>query len=114
MFRSEEEAWDFKYPVDPNFFWQTQEGDIVHPSEMTTWHLFNCLRMIWNHTVRLDYRIHPYRRYRNIDWPREQIYRAIQNLFNELMNRPDRAPRMEQEIAYMKQVVFTYGIKMLR
>lgn len=70
--------------------------------------------MIWNHTVRPEYRIHPFKPYKPIKWPREEIYAAIMNMFNELMNRPDRAPRMEQEIAYMKQVVSAIKIKMLK
>ena len=69
--------------------------------------------MIWNHTMKQEYRIYPHRRYKPIRWPREDVKAAIQNMFNELMNRPDRTGRMEEEIAYMKRVIMTHGMKML-
>lgn len=69
--------------------------------------------MIWNHTVQTEYRIYPHKRYKPIRWKREVTYRAIQNMYNELMNRCDRAPRMEEELNYMRSVVAEHGIKML-
>jgi len=102
------------YPVDPNFLWVTQEGEITYPKAMSTWHLFNSLRMIWNHTVAPQYRLIPYKPYKGIDrWPKGMRRRAIRNLFNELMNRPDVNSRMQKELATIEQHVRHYSRKLL-
>jgi hypothetical protein len=69
--------------------------------------------MIWNHTVKFEYRIHPYKKYRDIDWPKEQLRSSIQNLFNELMNRNDRAKRMEDELRRMAVILQAHGKNLL-
>jgi hypothetical protein len=85
----------------------------VRPESMSTWHLFNSFRMIWNHTVKREYRIYPYKRYKKIDWPREKIASAVINLFHELMNRNNRTKRMDDELQIMRETLQRHGKNLL-
>ena len=73
------------------FYWQDQVGQMWHPSEMDTPYLFNCVRMLWNHNVPSDMRLHPYKHYALDGRFRDQQYvnKAISALLKELVNRPD-------------------------
>src|SRR6266436_216625 len=93
-----------RYPVDPDFIWQTQEGELLHPTEMSVFHLYHSLRMIWNHTVPVEYRFLPYKPY-NYRAGRLQRKRAVANLFSELMNRPNRPKYMDDCLAVMAHYI---------
>lgn len=83
-----------RYPIDPRFRWITMENRVMKVQEMATPHLYNSLKMIWNHTVPIPFRLMPYKPYecKKASWYKcKKMGRwAISNLFNELMNRNDR------------------------
>lgn len=111
---AEAEAFDSiaikQYPVATNFFWITHTCDRLHPTEMATSHLFNALKMIWNNSVPERMKIPPVREWGGIP-KMDRAYRkaAVANLFNELMNRPDRTRGMEQALRTMAKHVAEKG-----
>lgn len=85
--QSEKELWEIaSFPVNPNFFWETSGGVLIHPTKMRTFHIFNALEILWNRKQFWSTHIKVTRS------------EAIANLFNELMNRPDRTEFMEQKL----------------
>jgi hypothetical protein len=86
--QSKEQLWDGigTFPVSPNFFWVTSEGRVLHPKDMRTFHLFAALQIVWRREKGWS---------NHIQYPRSKrmgrLYGvALANLFNELLNRPDR------------------------
>lgn len=91
-----------KYKIDPDFYWITQTGDVMRPADMSTPHLFNALKMIWNNTVPKEFILQPFRKWGGIpQWKKEHKRKAVANLFLELMNRPDRTKGMNDILAAM-------------
>lgn len=93
-----------RYPIDPNFIWQTQEGKLVRVQTMMTSHIWNSLKMIWNHRVPVQCRIIPFKHYGKIGpqhWKKKHARYAIKNLFNELMNRNDITPFVKESLKKM-------------
>jgi hypothetical protein len=103
--KSREEAFNTlrnnKYPIDPNFRWVCQDTRQMAVTEMSTFHLFNALKMIWNHTVPERYWILPRNPYNLRGMHRTYRQRAISNLFCELMNRADRTQGMDDALRQM-------------
>jgi hypothetical protein len=88
--------------LDPEFRWVTMELDIVTTRQMNTWHLFNCLKMIWNNTVPKHCHVLPYKAYSGIDkWPKESRQHAVTCLFHELCLRPDITENMKRVLREM-------------
>lgn len=88
--------------LDPDFRWQTMAGEIMTTREMSTWHLFNSLKMIWNHTVAPQFRFMPYKPYHGIDgWHGPTRRRAVHCLFHELSLRPDITQTMKDVLQKM-------------
>lgn len=99
-------AWDNwrnnTYPVDPNFRWVCMDTRVVRPVEMATSHLFNCVKMIWNHNVPVYWHIEPFTEYRGAyRWPAAKVRVAVYNLLGELLNRTDRTKAMDEAITKM-------------
>jgi len=102
--QSKEQAWDRTraYPVDPNFRWVCMDTRVMHPCEMQTSHLFNSIKMIWNHKTPAAWRIQPYTEYKGVrKWGNKETKYAIKNLMCELMNRSDLTPGMIDAIKKM-------------
>ena len=80
--------------VTKQFMWQDRDGDMHDPANMRTSHIFFCLRMIWNHTAPVEYRIEPYQRYalNPKRFTREYTAMAIRCLMTELSKRDDLTP----------------------
>lgn len=117
--QSKEQAWatlrNNKLPVNPNFYWIQHDCTPIHPTKMRTFHLFASLKMIWNNMVPEHMRIQPYRKWGGIpQMDRGYRRQAVANLFNELMNRPDRTPGMEEAMREMAKHVAKVGAKLLR
>lgn len=92
------------YPVDPAFRWVTTDRQILKPQEMNTLHLWNSLKIIWNHTIPVPFRLMPYKPYEGIEkWSRSSRKWAISNLFNELMNRTDRSKTIDAGLFQMAE-----------
>jgi len=103
-----------KYPVDPNFRWVCMDTRVLTAGEMKTSHLFNALKMIWNHNVPEECMIQPHTEYRGArNWPKGHRKFAITNLYNELMNRVDRTVGMNTALATMQEHLRKWGDKML-
>jgi hypothetical protein len=101
--QSKEQLWDGigTFPVSPNFFWVTSEGRVLHPKDMRTFHLFAALQIVWRREKGWS---------NHIQYPRSKrmgrLYGvALANLFNELLNRPDRTVYMEQKCREIAQLV---------
>src|SRR6266404_3577718 len=89
-----------RYPVDPDFVWVTQEGEHIPPKEMNVHHLYHALRMIWNHSVPVEYRFLPFKPY-HLRISRNRRRRCVANLYSELMNRTNRTPQMDATLETM-------------
>lgn len=101
-------------PVDPNFRWQCQDGRIMRAQEMHTSHLYNSLKMLWNNTVPRAYVVLPFNHKYKVNIERDQRRWAVGNLFNEIMNRTDRTPAMDEGLRQMAQAVSTMKIKSIK
>lgn len=99
-----------KYPVDPRFRWVTMDCQVLKAQEMRTSHLFNALKMIWNNSVDTQWIIQPYTEYTGVrKWKPEQRRFAVVNIFNELMNRPDRSKGMDDALRKMAEWAAKHG-----
>lgn len=49
--------------TNSNWLWKTKTHEWLDPKEMSTAHLYNTVKMIWNHSVEEKYRIVPYTKY---------------------------------------------------
>lgn len=92
--------------LDPNFRWLTMEMKIMTTREMSTWHLFNCLKMIWNNTVPEWARVGNFKAYPGIeDWPSKIRRHAVTCLFHELAMRPDITEDMRRILREMMEAM---------
>ncbi len=93
-----------RYPIDPRFLWQTQEGEVLRVQDMQTSHIWNSFKMVWNHRVSPEYRIIPFKKYKGIDkMSSARVKWIVQNLVNELGNRDDLTPFMKKTLAQIVQ-----------
>jgi len=70
------------------FVWLTQTGQKIPVDQMGTSHLFNSLRMIWNHTAPATMQL-PGGRYDGVQrWPVAYRQRAVAEFIRELATRP--------------------------
>ncbi len=71
--------------------WLTHDKGSIKPKEMATTHLFNTIKMIWNHTVPEDMKLKPYKKYK-IDtrvYTHSYISQILRLLLQELSTRSD-------------------------
>ncbi len=69
----------------PDFVWQTHKGKFIFPRDMATPHIFNALKMLWNHILDLD---GEYKYYPDIkEWSRRYCHKAISAFTEELWTR---------------------------
>lgn len=80
--------------------WRSANGQCFRPAEMETQHLFNTLRMIWNHVAPDSLRLHPFRAYSSI-YPDEYLLEAVRHLAAELSGRHNLTPRQARELDHM-------------
>lgn len=80
--------------------WHTKDGLLLDISDMETDHIINCLKMIWNHTVPVEYKIFPFRHYPGLTErieSRKSLYRqAIREFCKELQKRKDSLNMLER------------------
>jgi hypothetical protein len=93
------------HDIVPNWKWKTSPANgnkLISPSQMETRHLFNTLRMIWNHTMPSDARIHPYKEYDFSSYYTPSYLKiAILKIGVELLNRKDIRPQWAKELDIM-------------
>ena len=88
--------------IIPEWRWRTTHGHMVPPRLMETQHLFFTLRMIWNHSMPDDAKLHPYRLYRfRPFYSPEYMTEAIRHVGTELFTRDDINPRFRVQLDFM-------------
>lgn len=86
----------------PFFRWQTQDGLRLKPIDMDTRHLYMTVRMLWNHTMPVEFKLGPYHRYQLGDrFTEEYIKLSFRVLMSELVTRPDIEDAWMHGIAHM-------------
>lgn len=74
--------------------------------EMSTTHLYNVLRMIWNHTAPEELKLQPYRQYKfGAFYTVEYMQTAVRLMLAELDNRTGLSTRSAKEVRYMTEVL---------
>lgn len=104
--QSKENAWSKTrpYEVDEGFRWLTMDCRLLRPCEMATSHLFNSVKMMWNHMLPKQFQILPFTEYKGVyQWTKGETRIAIKNLLHELMNRSDRTEGMNDALRRMMQ-----------
>jgi hypothetical protein len=94
----------------PLWRWRTSLHEMLHPGEMETRHLFFTLRMIWNHSMPDDAKLHPYKQYtfnplylsEGTFYDELYMQRAIRFIGLELFSRDDIDPRFQAQLDFMK------------
>ena len=72
------------------YTWRDQKGQHHRPEDMSTSHLFNTLKMIWNHSVPAERQVKPFRQYPfGPFYSQEYINESVKMLMRELVNRTD-------------------------
>jgi hypothetical protein len=89
------------------FSWTTREGVVIFVEHMTTSHLFNCVRMIFNHTVPPHLRLREGGRYDMSAFSLTRRKEAIRCMLKELTH-PNRTLEPYQ-LKQLKQMADTYA-----
>lgn len=81
--------------------WKTQDGRRLQIGDMETSHLFNTVRMLWNHFAPAHYQLHPFRKYR-IRMRRTYILTRLEAMLTELSARKDELTEQQlDQLAFM-------------
>jgi hypothetical protein len=97
--------------VQAPFYWQDRFGELHAVNEMETGYLFNCLKMMWNHTVPSHMRLRPYKhwtlngeRFHDRGWKEY----AVRSMWNELVKRDDLTEFMKSTLFRMHTMAVGY------
>lgn len=69
-----------------DFQWRCQDKRVLRIGDMETRHIFNCVRMLWNHHVPEHMQLKPFKRY-VIRMRRGYIIGAMYAMLQELLTR---------------------------
>lgn len=89
------------------YHWRDAQGCLFLPRLMATRHLWLTIRMIWNHSVDEEDRLHPYKD--QGDWmgkrnyPPMYVARTLLELSKELRTRNDLEPQWIKELQMMQR-----------
>ena len=99
-----------KSQVPAKFLWEDQLGQSWPPELMETRHLFYTLRMIWNHRMPEEAKLHPYKRY---DLRRSDKYlrEAILALTKEITTRNDLTDEWRSGLSHMINWLSTHQLE---
>lgn len=99
-----------KSQVPAKFLWVDQTGQQWPPELMETRHLFYSLRMIWNHRMPEEAKLHPYKQY---DLRRSDKYLrdAILALTKELATRSDLTDEWRADLQHMINWLSTHQLE---
>lgn len=82
--------------------WRDKEGRFIKPSDMETGHVFNTLRMIWNHTMPASAVTHDFIRHSfNKFYTHDYLRSAILPLTLELSKRNDMLEYQKRHLRIM-------------
>lgn len=99
-----------KSQVPAKFLWVDQTGQQWPTEMMETRHLFYSLRMIWNHRMPEEAKLHPYRRY-DLRRSDEYLREAIRELTKELVSRKDMTTEWQVDLNYMINWLSTHQLE---
>ena len=88
------------YALDKTWRWKDRKHNFYYPKDMETSHLFNTLKMIWNHTMPVKVGI-----YNAYTFPAfytdAYMKQAIKHLTIELAKRNDLYPSSQMQLRFM-------------
>lgn len=95
----------------PGFIWHGNDGD-YHPDSMSSRHLFNSLRLVWNNSVPDAMRVGRYvkRELNHSVFTKKYIVAAINSLIHEATLRPGKADGVDNPVEAMLDKLSTLGI----
>lgn len=82
------------------YVWMTADHKTIPVTKMLTRHLYNCVRMLWNHTVPEQYRFERYTRY-NMNLDMSERNKAVKAMLEELKTRHDILPHEADDLNRM-------------
>lgn len=83
------------------FIWMTAEGECLLVTQMRSGHLYNCVKMLWNHTVPERFRMAKFVKY-SLGMPMKERTIALRALLTELHKRKDLLPH---EVTILNEMV---------
>lgn len=90
--------------VSAPFRWKDQDGNLWHPRDMETRHLFYAVRMIWNHAMPEEAQTHDFNTYRFSDfYTVEYMKLAVRTMIAELETRDDMRDQWREQYEFMKR-----------
>lgn len=94
--------------IEEGFRWQTMDGQLLTVQEMETEHIYNCLRMIFNHSIPEPYNDMGFKYYPAIKyWPTERRRQCVMIFIKELSQR-DLPRWMKANLFSMKTRIEQY------
>ena len=74
-----------------NDTWICSSGYRICVKDMTTTHLFNTVKMVWNHSAPTKYKLKPYKKYQNFGkaYTNKYMIKIIRSMLHELTYRND-------------------------
>lgn len=100
-----------KPPETDTFIWRDRNHSIHHPEIMSTDQLFYTLRMVWNHHMPEEAKLHPYYRYTFDDFYTDAYLTDAINAFTaELTKRAHLSYGMRLRLSHMLNWLDTYRI----
>lgn len=88
------------YDVSHTWRWKDKKHNFYKPKDMTTQHLFNTLKMIWNHTMPV--KVGVYTQYKFPEFYTDAYMKqAIKYMALELVRRNDLYPSSQMQLRFM-------------
>jgi len=86
----------------PRFLWRTHDKRDIAPQEMKTSHLFNTVRMIFNHSVPVEHQIIGCKKWNLVGVTKEIRLVAIREMLGELSLREDITEDALAQLEHMR------------
>ena len=88
------------------WMWRMKNGHLVAPMDMTTKHLFNTVKMLWNNLAPAEHRIGKAKLYRfGPSYTPEYLREAAKNITAELAGRKDLTTQHLAMLVFMKSTL---------
>jgi hypothetical protein len=93
-------------PLVNLFEWRDASGKFHKIKDMETTHLFNILKMIWNHSVPEILKILPYKNYTFSEFYTNNYMRtAVRNITSELFQRVDLKYNQIEDLNNIRNII---------